>query len=766
MDTKDVEFLQNMFENEVIEQIQNIYNKFQNYPIIKKVLNNKMHIEIEVAKFNNEKIPEYMKYYIKSLVDIISKMLKNDLYLENYCNNINLQIVVSYLFKIIKSKFVFFPSHRLVFIIYDYLCTSILDTDDIKDYIDKFLKELNNDLCDLFESTIKDEENISKYQVKKEKPFKNNIKIVELFIMEYKINKPYLNFLINFKQEFNEIDKIYYYFAIHYLKQIDEIKNINELKCLYSLLDPLNSHDRPKKKITEKIINNILTQIDAKLTYSNIKKIFKYSLKMLTKNNLNDIEKFAKEITEEYAKPKIFNDFDDNDKYYKELLYELVYKIKNITKIPKILNNEKRKYWCCIIKLLDILLDNSNINDSNIKVIIYFIATLYDDDLSFKIEKELIENIINYLFCDVFIKKIDILLYPEIAFLINDNKDFFDIFFNSENEEYLYNKIENDIISRMTPKFTNNYEINIIKNYKFKNKFISIFEDFLLLNIFDTYKPLNEYSNFYADYKVSKINNKFLNIIYILYFYFNRIMKDNEYESLDLNINKFGSAERNNIKYYIKEAISDEKFLNLLKQIIKSNVMKEAYLEIHKKDKQENKVNDDYNLYEDYEKFCDEIEKVLKKDLFIFMDLSKNYKGFTFRFLKIIINTSNIYLDDEKQKISNSTLIKAYLVFLIVHEINHLIKRYYKTEKDSSQVFTPRENEGGEELISLLFGNVLLNRNINLIQANYILDISNWSNELNSFKSGYKSINSDKTISIHYAFADSLCYNGFIKKNN
>ena len=59
-------------------------------------------------------------------------MLKNNFYKDNYCNNVNLQIVVSYLLKILISKFTFFPSHRLVLTIYNFLCNSFMDTDELK----------------------------------------------------------------------------------------------------------------------------------------------------------------------------------------------------------------------------------------------------------------------------------------------------------------------------------------------------------------------------------------------------------------------------------------------------------------------------------------------------------------------------------------------------------------------------------------------------------------------------------------------------------
>ena len=87
------------------------------------------------------------------------------------------------------------------------------------------------------------------------------------------------------------------------------------------------------------------------------------------------------------------------------------------------------------------------------------------------------------------------------------------------------------------------------------------------------------------------------------------------------------------------------------------------------------------------------------------MQLSSQFKGITCRFLKIIINSQDIFFNKEDNTDDdNIKLFTAYLIFIIIHEFNHLIKRFYKNGIDKDDAITPRKNEGGKEIISLLFG--------------------------------------------------------------
>ena len=114
------------------------------------------------------------------------------------------------------------------------------------------------------------------------------------------------------------------------------------------------------------------------------------------------------------------------------------------------------------------------------------------------------------------------------------------------------------------------------------------------------------------------------------------------------------------------------------------------------------------------------------------MALPEEIKGFTFRFLKIFLNHQRINLkySDETNK---KTLLKVYLVFVIIHELNHFIKRYFNEQNPNSLFNTPiikgsnDRGEGGKQLIKLLFGDEFINKHLNVEQAKYILDVDNWA---------------------------------------
>ena len=80
------------------------------------------------------------------------------------------------------------------------------------------------------------------------------------------------------------------------------------------------------------------------------------------------------------------------------------------------------------------------------------------------------------------------------------------------------------------------------------------------------------------------------------------------------------------------------------------------------------------------------------------MNLPKTIKGFTFRFLKIVLNSRGIKLNlDNTANIS--ILLKAYIIFVIIHEQNNFIKRYFNKGVNTKLCNTPKINgfdEGGK----------------------------------------------------------------------
>ena len=79
-----------------------------------------------------------------------------------------------------------------------------------------------------------------------------------------------------------------------------------------------------------------------------------------------------------------------------------------------------------------------------------FIVDLLNDKLDFRIEDDFISNMINDLLKNIFKNKLDTLLYPEISFLLNNNRDIYDIFLKGEvGKKKFYSSVEKDILSQI-----------------------------------------------------------------------------------------------------------------------------------------------------------------------------------------------------------------------------------------------------------------------------------------------------------------------------
>ena len=106
--------------------------------------------------------------------------------------------------------------------------------------------------------------------------------------------------------------------------------------------------------------------------------------------------------------------------------------------------------------------------------------------------------------------------------------------------------------------------------------------------------------------------------------------------------------------------------------------------------------------------------------------------------------------------------MKAYLIFIIIHEQNYFIKRYFNENIAYESCCTPKinvlnEKEGGKQLIKLLFGDPLINNFLNEEQAKYILDIENWRNKtLNNFNNNFEKISKNNESSSSIIYLSSL----------
>ncbi len=719
----------------------------------------------------NLELSNYMIYFVNTLIENIFIALSKDKNNKSFC----LKLVISYLFKIINSNFNFFPSHKLVLLIYYYLSSSIMYESILENQINGYINELNEDLykCyQFFHTKFLKEGEGNTYDIKDTNSFEVNID----GIMKLKKNYsaiPYLEFFIKFLNYSSEIKYCYILF-IKFIKQYENNKNYDGIINLYSLLNYLKINYSSEEKLSSSFakIKNAITK---NLTNSSVKNILRYSLKMLESNSLSEIKDISKEINYDAKKPVCSSKFINDKEYYEDLEKEFYFILNNIKSPPKILNlAEERNYWCIIIKMLEFLLDDDIIHNSTIKILFQCIVDLSNDNLDFRIEDDFISNIINDLLKNIFENKIDILLYPEISFLLNNNRDIYDIFLKEKIEEEFYFRVEKDILSQLTTNEIEYFDMKSIENNEFKNIYFPFLAELLFDKDEKLLKNINSYK-FYISYKSEKKNNTKEYIFYLLYIYFNNYFQNKEYKFFNLHIQGIIGK---NIEKYMRQILKSNDFLKLVKKIIKSNVIKEAYSIINNNDNdidndtsQESNVkiiNNKYNIFQFYQNFCENIDNYINDETFILMPLSRHYKAFTVRFLKIVINIYDIkfiHEDPDTNEDTDILLLKSYLVFLLINELNNLIILLNNVEEDSEKA-NPKQKRK-KELMNLLFDHYLLNHYFDLEKAKYLLDLNNWEKKnLKDFKEGYIPIVGPKKgtpISYLYTGFSQICYDGFLR---
>ena len=370
--------------------------------------------------------------------------------------------------------------------------------------------------------------------------------------------------------------------------------------------------------------------------------------------------------------------------------------------------------------------------------------------------------------------------------------------------------LENCEIYRIVDKKYEKYYPKFIKENSFKQSYINLKNDTILENPKVVLLKQNQIKYLWIE-NILKCNK---NLPFpLLQHYLTTLDKEVEikYTNLPNNLNNFykncfGDANDNIIKDLFKnydkakvpdatnsvdiEKIFDNnEFINLINKIMTSDVMKDAYNRLYiwystdgefdinkeylvesdfpKENVEKHNLINGKSIKEYYDNFCNSIVNLNYFNRFIIMALPETIKGFTFRFLKICINYEGIDFkyNDIKHKV---TLLKAYLIFVIIHELNHFMKRYFNINKPNNICQTliikgsNYGGEGGKQLINLLFGDELINKFLNVKQAEYILDINNWNQKsVIEFRNNYKliKINDKNDESIVYLSSEkeSIC---------
>ena len=577
-------------------------------------------------------------------------------------------------------------------------------------------------------------------------PNENNLKEIISYLKNFSKCLPiYLKGFIEYNRQNNGkkylILKIYNYFKI--INPFIENKNNTALYLGYSLYG-IATYDS-----VSKINFNEFRDIQTKRIINNdAKNILILATKFLKeKNYANSLKEFEK-INFEFSPntSRILNIFEDTEKYYKDLYNQLKfyinqYKIRNNSLIYHGILNKKnsRVLWLNFIKLLLLNLSEGDIHNDNIKIIFYFIVNLINPDIDSS-SLEFREDIIPKLFIQSITEK-EILDNPEIYQIID--KDY---------SEY-YPRI--DVENNYTQTFINMIDENLRNNFKTTIKRMTSDKHLEIRNIgkFSMYLPFPLLKD-YLYFSGLNIDKNYWSPGYLSNFYRNCFFDLEEQEK------PFFIGNIRNIEYHtslingydIKSILDDRTFIDCIKSIMISPVMKDVYtkifywystngeFDINKENATDIKINSKNNLingksiYDYYSEFCDKLNNLDYSKLLIVMNLPESIKPFTFRFLKIVINSQGIKLKNEANIImyeeTKIILLKAYLVFLIINELNHFMKRYLNKNKSYNSCETTELKESkeiGERLIKLLFGHILIKNSINIEEAKYILNIGNWN---------------------------------------
>ena len=170
-------------------------------------------------------------------------------------------------------------------------------------------------------------------------------------------------------------------------------------------------------------------------------------------------------------------------------------------------------------------------------------------------------------------------------------------------------------------------------------------------------------------------------------------------------------------------------------------------------------INTSDNLFNNYNKFINDLNIELF-NLIIIMELPNGIKAFTTNFLRIVLNCTDIdfvegnEIDEIKIKENKTLILKAYLIHILIHEINYFLKRYYNSDKEIDEFNTQKINgnsiEGGEQLIELIFNDKFIGKKIDLKTAKFILNINNWNNFfLNEFREEIAKIMKENNNEMH-----------------
>jgi len=153
--------------------------------------------------------------------------------------------------------------------------------------------------------------------------------------------------------------------------------------------------------------------------------------------------------------PKVSEQFNDINTYYKDIYKQLSYylegyKYDSIDKICKIILNEDfRVLWLNFIKLLLLNLSEKDLEKTYIKLIFYFIVTLFSPGLNYETSLVFMEDVIPILLSQCPIS--NTLMDNQYLFQILD-KDYSQYYSNSDEEIKFNQKVINSTNEKLLKK--------------------------------------------------------------------------------------------------------------------------------------------------------------------------------------------------------------------------------------------------------------------------------------------------------------------------
>ena len=404
-----------------------------------------------------------------------------------------------------------------------------------------------------------------------------------------------------------------------------------------------------------------------------------------------------------------------NKKYSSQIIY------KDSDNIKGIINYWKEKIKYDIINLIDFTFQNiqekiknyGNEDDKIIKniyfeagEILYKLNKLEDNNLSEELKK-MIED---------FYKK------EEYQIFVN--------YFSETEEDELKKNIDSTFLNEIKSKYIN-------ENNRFDD-FIS--QNNINQNDLNQYLDLKKkkYKRMYLSSLIEVLKWNLDDEIIIFSLIDNEISssKPFQFENIENYKKKIENLEQENILKIINEIFNDDTFYDYYYLIMRSNIIEKFFtsnLYLEKNSKEFNFITDKNenskcfkDIYKDFlQEYNNKNEGYKKfKNLIILKILPNGDRAYTIRPLKkIVINPAQFYMGKDLKEDDIKTILKGYLLIIILHETEHFFRLLNKT----NEVFnnTPRGKEGGRLFIKYLFGVNSINH-INVNQSKEVLNYDNW----------------------------------------